>query len=57
MASARSEYAKCKTNILSTLPNWDVVERELRREANASKQRIIEEAVRAELERSSSRSC
>ena len=40
---------KCKMNLLSTLPNLDVVERELQREAIAAKQRIIEQALRVEL--------
>ena len=46
---ARQEYVKCKMNLLSTLPNLDVVERELQREAIAAKQRIIEQALRVEL--------
>ena len=46
---ARREYVKCKMNLLSTLPNLDVVERELQREAIAAKQHIIEEALRVEL--------
>ena len=40
---------KCKMNLLSTLPNLDVVERELQREAIGAKQRIIEQALRVEL--------
>jgi hypothetical protein len=46
---ARQEYVKCKMNLLSTLPNLDLVERELLREAIAAKQRIIEQALRVEL--------
>jgi transcriptional regulator with GAF, ATPase, and Fis domain len=49
LSKAREEYVKCKMNLLSTLPNLEVVERELLREAISPKKRIIEQALRAEL--------
>ena len=49
LSKAREEYVKCKMNLLSTLPNLEVVERELLREAISAKKRIIEQALRAEL--------
>ena len=47
--AARREYVRCKTNLLSTLPNLEVARREIELKAVAEKRRIIEHALRADL--------
>ena len=49
LAAAREEYVKCKSNLLSTLPNLEILQQEIQRSAIAEKRRIIEHALRADL--------
>ncbi len=49
LESARSEYVKCKMNLMQNLQNLDVVSREMQASFLADKMRIIQEALTAEL--------